>query len=665
MTIFFWSGPPPKPVEPAPTIIQSTKHQPTKPAIITSTTHYSIPSDGILPGGRLSHFLHNWEALTSHRWPLSVIRDGYQIPLHKKPTPWKLKKVHLNSTEQEIVNEAIHKFMMAGIIEKSPTQSCNYLSNFFTIQEKTKHRPILDCQVINQYIQCQHFKMEGIPALREIIQERDLICKIDLKDVYVVVPIHPASRQYLSFQNHGQVYQYKTLAFGMSVSPRIFSKLMRYAMEPLRQMGVRLVYYLDDICLLAQSVEEMNQITHTVLQHLEPLGFLINKEKSILTPQYSQEFLGFNFNTKKMHISVPMKKISKLISKVKQAIQPTFKSCRWYAGIMGKMTSMIPAIGDALLHIRYLQRDLARTLKIHHQNWDSKFQLSQEGKQELEWWLTHIQARNGLPIRKVLTQPKLTIHVDASDTGWGITSTALKTTGQWTAREREQSINVRELTAILFALKLHAQKFQNSHIRIFTDNMTALKYSARSGGTASPLLQDLAIQIQEICNKYQLNVDYQHVPGVQNVQADALSRQHSTKIPLYETTLPRRVFRQLNKCWGPFKIDAFATRINAQLQQFWSIRPDPDASAQDAFQQAWTKKGMYLFPPWKLIPQVLHQITNQRIQDTTLITPHWTTQYWFPMILKMKYINPPLMFQLGRWKMIAWRLFTTRGKNLV
>jgi hypothetical protein len=98
-------------------------------------------------------------------------------------------------------------------------------------KKKKKRRTIFDCQVINQYIQCQHFEMKGIPALRQIIQERDFICKISLKDAYVVVPIHPASRQYLSFQNQAQIYQYKTLAFGMSVSPRVFSKLMRYAIE--------------------------------------------------------------------------------------------------------------------------------------------------------------------------------------------------------------------------------------------------------------------------------------------------------------------------------------------------------------------------------------------------------------------------------------------------
>lgn len=140
------------------------------------------------------------------------------------------------------------KFLQAGIIEISPTQSKDYLSNFFTIQETTKRRPILDCQQINNYIQCHHFKMEGVPALREIIERNDFICKLDLKDAYVVTPIHPNSKKYLTFQNQGIVYQYKTLAFGMSVSPRVFSKMMQFAIEPLRQQGIRLVYYLDDIC---------------------------------------------------------------------------------------------------------------------------------------------------------------------------------------------------------------------------------------------------------------------------------------------------------------------------------------------------------------------------------------------------------------------------------
>ncbi|KAG1166355.1 hypothetical protein G6F36_012975 [Rhizopus arrhizus] len=35
---------------------------------------------------------------------------------------------------------------------------------------------------------------------------------------------------------------------------------MRYAIEPLRKEGIRIIYYLDDICILAKTKQEMNQI---------------------------------------------------------------------------------------------------------------------------------------------------------------------------------------------------------------------------------------------------------------------------------------------------------------------------------------------------------------------------------------------------------------------
>ncbi|KAG1135531.1 hypothetical protein G6F38_012729 [Rhizopus arrhizus] len=150
--------------------------------------------------------------------------------------------------------------------------------------------------------------------------------------------------------------------------------------------------------------------------------------------------------------------------------------------------------------------------------------------------------------------------------------------------------------------------------------MTALKFVTKSGGTSSPILQNLAVKIQDICNQYNLKVEYHHIPGVNNIQADQLSRQRMES-PLYEAMIPNHIFNKINKKWGPLTIDAFASRQNRQLHQFWSLRPDPEATALDAFNQRWTTRGMYLFPPWKFIPQTIIQLKRQKIRDAALITP--------------------------------------------
>jgi hypothetical protein len=393
------------------------------------------------------------------------------------PTPWRPPKtLKFSESEQQALDQAVDKFLKAKVIEEAPNQQENqFLSRLFTIQEPTKIRPILDCKRINNFIQCLHFKMEGIPALRDLVEKDDFMTKIDLKDAYTVVPIHPQSRKYLAFSHRNKVYHYSSLAFGLSVAPRIFSKLMRYAAEPLRQTGIYLVYYLDDLCILTKSVTEAHRVTTQVLQHLQQLGFLINWEKSSIQAKHVQEFLGFVFDTKKMTIQVPTLKLTKLISRIRQLKRAQeisqWKSCRWIAALLGKMTAMLPAIGEALLHLRYLQRDLAISLRRNRQNWEGECMISEKAMEELNWWSTIAATRNGLEIHTPPPQPSMIdIYVDASNTGWGVYSKLIQTSGFWTKEEEQQHINVKELQTILFAIQLHAKRFKNLTITIHSDN---------------------------------------------------------------------------------------------------------------------------------------------------------------------------------------------------
>lgn len=177
----------------------------------------------------------------------------------------------------------------------------------------------MDFQKLNSFIQV----VEGVPTLRELIEIDDFIWKIDLKDAYLIVPIDDDSKDFLSFENKGVVHRYKSLAFGLSVSPRIFSKIMRYAIEPLGNKGIQIIYYLDDICIFSKTKLQMIKLTMKVRHHLKKLGFSINYKKRILKTSKTQVFLWFSFNRKTMIISVPTFKISNLLKRIRQMLKTT------------------------------------------------------------------------------------------------------------------------------------------------------------------------------------------------------------------------------------------------------------------------------------------------------------------------------------------------------
>ncbi len=75
---------------------------------------------------------------------------------------------------------------------------------------------------------------------------------LDLKDAYFHIQIAPHHRRFLRFAFEGVAYQYKVLLLGLSLAARTFTRCMNLALSPLRQMGIRILIYLDDWLILAQ-----------------------------------------------------------------------------------------------------------------------------------------------------------------------------------------------------------------------------------------------------------------------------------------------------------------------------------------------------------------------------------------------------------------------------
>ncbi len=173
-----------------------------------------------------------------------------------------------------------------------------FYSPYFIVPKKSGGlRPILDLRVLNRSLHKLPFKMLTQKRIFECIRPRDWFAAIDLKDAYFHVSILPRHRPFLRFAFEGRAYQYKVLPFGLALSPRVFTKVVEGALVPMREQGVRILNYLDDWLILAQSWEQLCEHRDLVLSHLSQLGLQVNREKSKLAPVQRISFLGMELDS--------------------------------------------------------------------------------------------------------------------------------------------------------------------------------------------------------------------------------------------------------------------------------------------------------------------------------------------------------------------------------
>jgi hypothetical protein len=134
----------------------------------------------------------------------------------------------------------------------------------------------------------------------------------------------------------------------------------------------------------------------------------------------------------------------------------------------------------------------------------------------------------------------------------------------------------------------------------------------------------------------------EHLPGVQNTVADALSRWPMDRS---DWSLNPEVFQLVEHRWGPHTIDWFATRQNTRLPRFASWAADEQATYVDALQNLGKPENGYANPPFSLIGKILQKIRKTG-RDLTLIVPAWPSQHWWPLLLELLSDTPLILPQV-------------------
>jgi len=90
--------------------------------------------------------------------------------------------------------------------------------------------------------------------LKDLLRKGDYMAKIDLKNAYLTVPVWKNDQKYLLLLWKGSLLEFASLLrFGLANASRVFAKLLKPVLSILRQRGIRLITYPDDILLMAPS----------------------------------------------------------------------------------------------------------------------------------------------------------------------------------------------------------------------------------------------------------------------------------------------------------------------------------------------------------------------------------------------------------------------------
>ena len=395
------------------------------------------------------------------------------------------------------------------------------------------------------------------------------LIKRDFESAFRHIPISPIDSPLLGFRWQGKYYSERFLPFGLRTAPYLFNLfaemfhwiLVKEFMQ--QQQPVEILHYLDDFFLIIPHEVELNAYSQRFSQLCKEVGLVIkvvkNKQGTVAS------FGGVEFDTEKMAVRLPQKKLDKARSIIEAAINATSLTLLELQRITGNLNfvAIVVPLGRTFLRRMYNMQ-----LYFPPQSQHCRRRITSEARKDLTWWLKVLSTE---PERSIIKEKRSGVRVwsDASGTKGlgafyiteqdiGFSSQPPATTvsqalqpGPGTAfsmslphyiSKTREHINTKEMRTVEQALLHWGQKWTGRRVTLHTDNR------AVAHGIANRTIRGASMDVLRRClllaAQYDLEMEVIWISTHDNTLADALSRFDLGKIAnlapqlIYPTSSP-------------------------------------------------------------------------------------------------------------------------------
>jgi len=439
----------------------------------------------------------------------------------------------LTLEERAAVELTIEKFLAKGWIQPSDSEWGAPI--MFVRKQDGSLRAVVDYRQLNAQSSSDGVKL---PLLSECLQSmagRKFYSKLDLADGYFQVPMDIHSIHKTAFTTgEGRQFHWLVMPMGLKGAPNHFCRIMHNTLKHLIKDGVCVVY-LDDILIASNTFQEHLHHISLVLAALAKVDLRAKPSKCQFAFQ-SVDFLGHH---------VGPEGIGTQPSKVEAITSFPVPSCashlESFLGLVGFYSPLLPNLSTACALLRSKANDW------HASGWSQEHQAAYDNVKQLVSSAPFLHA--------VDPHKPFHIHLDASKLGAGATlsqdfGSGLQPVAYFSRKllpyQTRYLNGKRELLALILALRqwrhwvggvgvtVHAYTDHSNNTQIFNSS-----FSVEDTTVAGWLL--------EMQRDYP-GLHISHIPGTQNLAADALSRNpdfvddtldlHSPDTPAPDITSP-------------------------------------------------------------------------------------------------------------------------------
>ena len=362
------------------------------------------------------------------------------------------------------------------------------------------------------------------------------MAKIDLEGAYRQFPVRSADWWQCGYFVDGRFYLDTRLPFGLSSAPSHFSRITRAVCWRMQRAGFGCIGYLDDFLIVESSRERAEAAVAYLRALLLRWGLPISQRKFEQegTPATSMIFLGVLVDSVKLELRLDPERIAAIHTELALWVNRQSASVRQIASLVGVLAFAARVIGPGRLYMSRLIAAL-RVGQSGPLRYDRARSLSSGFRADVQWWLTVMPRWNGVSILAApapSVDPRFVIYSDASDWGYGAYCSTSFVYGAWPAEWlRTTPIHVRELAAVVLSVWAFKDNWAGQHVRlsIFSDN-DAVVHALSSGRAFDERLNALLRALHVLQAQGHFSFSTQHIAGVRNVGADALSRDN---LPLF------------------------------------------------------------------------------------------------------------------------------------